>query len=129
MQLNHIHLKARNVDSLASFYQKYFGMKILDQNKIEIYLGTINGSWLTISTANNEDLPLPSWFHFGFCLSTKDEVRNLYSIMKEDRLTFPRELTEFGAEGLTFYVLDPEGNRVEISWIKAHQVSRSSALA
>lgn len=41
--------------------------------------------------------------------------------MKAHQLPFPRELTAFGEEGLTFYVLDPEENKIEVSWIRAHQ--------
>lgn len=89
--------------------------------KLPIYLGTQKGSWLTIAQSRKEDLPLPAWFHFGFCLSSKEEVRNLFEKMKQDSLKFPRELTAFGDEALTYYVLDPAGNKIEVRWIRDHQ--------
>jgi catechol-2,3-dioxygenase len=78
MQLNHIHLKSKNPEKLCEFYKKYFNLNILARNEIEIYIGSQRGSWLTISQSNQEDLPLPAWFHFGFCLSSKVEVKNLF---------------------------------------------------
>jgi len=121
MQLNHVHLKSKNPDKLCEFYKKYFNLSILAKNDIEIYIGTHKGSWLTIAQSSKEDLPLPPWFHFGFCLSSKEEVTNLFEKMKHDSLKFPRELTAFGEEALTYYVLDPDGNIIEVSWIKDHQ--------
>jgi catechol-2,3-dioxygenase len=121
VQLNHVHLKSKDPDKLCEFYKKYFNLNILARNDVEIYIGTHKGTWLTISQSSKDDLPLPPWFHFGFCVSSKEEVRNLFEKMKQDALKFPRELTEFGEEGLTYYVLDSDDNKIEVSWIKDQQ--------
>lgn len=123
MRLNHVHLRTENPDQLIEFYTTFFGLEILDRNDVEIYLGNRGGTWLTIGRQQIGDGRLPDWFHFGFCLSSKDEVRELYERMKARQLSFPRELTSFEGEGLTFYVLDPESNKIEVSWIRAHQGS------
>ncbi len=117
MALNHVHLKVQNVEAVRAFYEAFFGFRLIERGSTEVYLGDAAGSWLTLSSANGTDVPLPEWFHFGFCYDTAKEVEVLYDRLKNANSVFPRELTRFAQDVVTFYVLDPSGNRIEVSWI------------
>jgi len=124
MALNHVHLKVQNIESTRGFYETHFGFHTAEVSHGESYLTDNRGSWITLSLKEASEPSLPSWFHFGFCLDSREEVTTLFHSLKSANLTFDRELTHFADHGTTFYVRDPEGNRVEVSWIKSRPLGR-----
>lgn len=119
MKLNHLHLKANNLEETRKFYERYFGFrKAFDCHDDAAFLIDDGGFLLAIFEYGN-DQPrhsFPSWFHFGFCLTKEDEVRDLYSRMRADTVPFARSLKEYEDGTVNFYCLDPAGHKVEVSF-------------
>ncbi len=115
MNLNHVHLGTKNLSLFINFYHQYFGFeKIFDHGKGAFLK---NKSKFLIAVDPIDTLPnFPEWFHFGFCLESEEEVLEIYKKMKNDKVTIIREILAEEGEYASFYIKDPDGNKIEISW-------------
>jgi catechol 2,3-dioxygenase-like lactoylglutathione lyase family enzyme len=115
MTLNHVHLGTQNLEAFIDFYRQYFGFeKKFDRG---------NGAFLTnqtgflIAVDPVEELPiLPSWYHLGFCLDAEAEVLAVYEKMKIGEANIVRDMRTEKGEFASFFVKDPDGNKIEVSW-------------
>ncbi len=111
MPLNHVALTVGDRERSAAFYGEHFGLvgRVHDDEHLLI-LGSTDGSLLALS----EGAPpaeLPRTNHFGFQLSTTDEVRAARTRLRDAGV--PE--TEWQEEGLVrVQVADPDGYRVEL---------------
>ena len=122
MKLNHIHLKAKDVKTTRRFYEEYFDFRFaFQENESLQFLVDEQGCLVAIGQhkADEPATALPEWFHFGFCLDDPSEVVRLYERMKKNGVSFDRELSGKEGEWTNFYCLDPDGNKVEVSWDKS----------
>ena len=117
MHLNHLHIKVRDVPQSRKFYESYLGFrffKAIDENFI--FVRDDYGLLLTLDKGNPEDLvALPKWFHYGFCLSSPDDVKREYERMKSDGIPIGMELKTF-EDRVVFMCADPDGYKIEIFW-------------
>lgn len=64
-----------------------------------------------------EVLPeLPEWYHLGFCLDNSKEVFAIYEGMRANGENIIRDMKAVENEFASFYVKDPDGNNIEVSW-------------
>lgn len=115
MSLNHIHLGTKNLELIQSFYENYFGFTKKFDHGDGVFLVDRANFLLAIDPV--EDLPkLPDWYHLGFCFEDAEKVLGLYEKMKTAGENIVRDLKQ--EEGLyaSFYVKDPDGNKIEVSW-------------
>jgi catechol 2,3-dioxygenase-like lactoylglutathione lyase family enzyme len=118
MKLNHLHIKAADVQETCRFYQHYFGMRKVGEHDGLEFLVDESGFLLAVHHYRDSAQDLPSWFHFGFCLDSPEKVEQLYERMKTDGIKFSKELNGEAGDWLNFYCLDPAGSKVEVSWAK-----------
>lgn len=130
MQLNHLHLKAHNLDATRVFYEKYFGFRKAFDHENAAFLCDDSGFLLAIFAYKGDEpaFEFPDWFHFGFCLSKESAVRELFAQMRSDQVEFARPLKEFRDGTVNFYCFDPAGHKVEVSW-NAVEVQQLKPLA
>lgn len=115
MNLNHVHLGTKNLDSFISFYNKYFDfIKKFDHGEGAFLVNKDN---FLIAVDPVDEIPsFPKWFHLGFCLGSADEVISLYERMKADEVSIARDMLKEEGAYASFYVRDPDGYLIEISW-------------
>ena len=112
MPLNHVALTVSDRERSAAFYGEHFGLtqRVHDDEHLLI-LSSLDGSLLALS----EGMPpseLPGTNHFGFQVSTADEVHAARERLRDAGVTE----TEWQDDG-TFarvQVADPDGYRVEL---------------
>lgn len=118
MTLNHIHLGTKNLGKSKEFYQSFFGFKKkFDHGDDGIFLEDDKGFLLAIDIVE-ESPSFPSWFHLGFCLDNKDQVKAIYDRMVLQQVKFAKDYQEYGDDAVAFYALDPDGYKIEVSWHK-----------
>ena len=115
MTLNHIHLGTKNLARLQAFYESYFGFKKKYDHGEGVFLVNDVNFLIAIDPVENTS-ELPSWYHLGFCLNSKEEVIAIYHKMKSNNEQIVRELKESPSEFASFYVKDPDGYKIEVSW-------------
>ncbi len=115
MQLNHVHLGARDVAATQAFYENYCGFVKRADHGAGVFLDGDAGFLIAIDPVDPPH-EFPSWYHLGFCQNTPDTVRELYARMSADGVRFTRELTEYDGEATVFYCLDPDGTKIEVIW-------------
>ena len=115
MNLNHVHLGTKNLSVFLDFYKRYFGFEKKFDHGNGAFLA--NSSNFLIAVDPVEELPsFPEWYHLGFCLDSEEEVLNIYKQMKTDDIKIVRELIAEKGEFASFYIKDPDENKLEISW-------------
>ena len=113
--MNHVHLGTLNLEKSVSFYQKHFGFKIKFNHPPGVFLENDAGFLMAIDPV--QSIPeFPNWFHLGFCLKTEAEVLSCYNQLKESGVKIARELMDEKNEFASFYIFDPDGYRIEVSW-------------
>ncbi len=111
MPLNHVALTVADRERSAAFYREHFGLteRVHDDEHLLI-LSSADGSLLAL----NEGAPpaeLPRGNHFGFQLSSPDEVLAARERFREAGVLE----TDWQEEGLVrVQVADPDGYRVEM---------------
>ncbi|MDQ3318838.1 MAG: VOC family protein [Actinomycetota bacterium] len=111
MPLNHVALTVSDRERSAAFYGEHFGLdaRVHDDEHLLI-LSSSDGALLALSEGDPPARDLPRTNHFGFQLSTVDEV---YAARERLRAAGIPE-TEWQEEGLVrVQVADPDGYRVE----------------
>lgn len=118
MHLNHLHIKAKNLDATRKFYEEYFGFTKAFDHEGAAFLMDDSGFLLAIFEykEGQQQHHYPEWFHFGFCVQDESSVRRLYAEMRANQIEFARPLKEFDDGTVNFYCIDPAGHNVEVSW-------------
>jgi len=115
MTINHVHLAATDVAATRTFYERFFGFREESVHGTGVFLRD-NARFLIALDPATERHAFPVWFHLGFCRSSESEVLALHSALQSGGATIVRKLlTEAGAFA-SFFVADPDGVRIEVSW-------------
>lgn len=115
MTLNHVHLGTKNIAAFKEFYRRYFGFETKFDHGQGAFL--TNSSDFLIAVDPVESLPeLPAWYHLGFCLNSEEEVFKIYEEMKIGKANIVRDMLAEKGSFASFFVKDPDGNKLEVSW-------------
>lgn len=115
MTLNHIHFGTKNLDKIQNFYEKYFGFARKSEHGNGVFLTDKKGFLIAIDLV--AELPiLPDWYHLGFCLDSAFDVLKIYDEMTSNSENIVRPLRARENEFASFFVKDPDGNKIEVSW-------------
>lgn len=127
MHITHLAIWANDLESMKLFYETYFGCKAGERyhnptKKFTSYfLDFENGCRLELmhrpdieqkNGSNNEHLGL---IHFAISVGSKEEVNALTEQLRADRFKVIGEPRTTGDGYYESVVLDPEGNRIEIT--------------
>lgn len=113
--MNHVHIGTNNLGKSKEFYEFFFGFKKKFDHGEGVFLEDEKGFLIAIYPVN-ETPNFPSWFHLGFCLDSKTEVKAIYDKMVLQQVKFDKDYQEFGEDAAAFYVFDPDGYKIEVSW-------------
>ena len=117
MNLNHVHLGTRNLAVFQDFYHRFFGFEKKFEHGDGAFLTNRDGFLIAVDPVDS--LPnFPEWYHLGFCLDSELEVLDMYKKMKTDKVNIVRDMRAQPGEYASFFVKDPDGNKLEISWHK-----------
>ena len=115
MTLNHVHLGTKDLSRICRFYESYFGFTKKFDHGSGVFLTDAKGFLIAIDPV--AELPqLPEWYHLGFCLDSAEQVFSIYEKMKSSRENIVRDMRAEDGEFASFFVKDPDGNKLEISW-------------
>lgn len=117
MRLNHLNIATNDINASQEFYESFFNFRKLFDADGEIFLGNQEGDLLALLPIDSP-VDSPNWLHFGFCVQSAEEVQRLYKQMKSKGIKFVEELSDSDGHFAMFYVSDPAGHRVEVSWHK-----------
>ena len=128
MKIEHVAIWSKNIESLKSFYEKYFNACSNDKYTnhtrgfSSYFLSFESGARLEImqmdSIPDSADNPYKEhigYIHLAFSVGTEEKVDSLTAQMKKDGfevLDGPRRTGDGYYESV---VLDPEKNRIEIT--------------
>jgi catechol 2,3-dioxygenase-like lactoylglutathione lyase family enzyme len=114
MNLNHAHLGTKDLKKSVEFYSSVFGFTKKFDHEPGVFLENGDGFLLAIDPV--DEVPhFPSWFHLGFCLNSEAEVHEVYRNVK-DRYQIARDMKSENGQFASFFILDPDGFRIEVSW-------------
>lgn len=115
MTINHVHLGTKNLDASIDFYVQLFGFRKTLDHGSGVFLTNDAGFLIAIDPV--AELPnLPTWYHLGLCLSSEDQVHLLHAKCRSRNVQIARELLQEPGQFASFYISDPDGYRIEISW-------------
>jgi catechol 2,3-dioxygenase-like lactoylglutathione lyase family enzyme len=113
--LNHVHLGTKDLSKSVEFYSSVFGFKKKFDHGSGIFIENSAGFLIAIDPV--EELPqFPSWYHLGFCLSSEAEALDMYKKCKSLNVNIVRDLVRQENTFASFFITDPDGNKIEISW-------------
>lgn len=113
MDLNHLHLRVRNLDRAQRFYESYFRFREHMRVGEILFLRNTSGFDLAL-VPDRKPSSFPEWFHFGFRLANPRAVRKLHSRMASEGMRV-HDIEDY-ENYVTFRCMDPDGNRIEIYW-------------
>jgi catechol 2,3-dioxygenase-like lactoylglutathione lyase family enzyme len=117
MTLNHVHLGSKNVKHSTEFYNSVFGFQKKFDHGEGIFIENSEGFLIAIDPVS--EIPvLPAWFHLGFCLRSESEALSMYEKCSDLGVKFARQLMHVEDEYVSFFILDPDGYKLEVSWHK-----------
>jgi catechol 2,3-dioxygenase-like lactoylglutathione lyase family enzyme len=133
MQLGHLGLPVRDYERSLAFYARYFGFDPATAQKYEdgtVIVRDAEGFDLALHPTT-DDIAQPAFLHFGFAMSTPDEVRALKTRLGAEGTEIVEHDDEPGL--VSFKCLDPDGWRVEVYWerkptFEGHPVDAVAAL-
>ncbi len=126
MRIEHIAIYVKNLDNMRNFYCQYFGavsnhryenpvsglqtyfLSFSDGARVELMTRPV-----TMSAENNEYMLGLS--HLAFDLGSREEVDRLTSRLENDGYMVSRKARVTGDGYYESVILDPEGNRIEIT--------------
>ncbi len=115
MNLNHVHLGTKNIKNSVEFYSSVFGFKKKFDHPPGVFLENKAGFLIAIDPV--DELPnFPSWYHLGFCLGTEKEALDMYQKCKTLNVKIVRDIMHEQSQFASFFIADPDGNKLEISW-------------
>lgn len=114
MRLGHVGLSSSDPKSLAGFYERFLGMRILGEAVTEP-----SGTLVFLSSDGHgpPDLQLmsnPAGNHVAFKVDSLADLRRLYAEAPSQGANVLMSLDH--GPTLSFYVRDPEGNVCEVYW-------------
>ena len=125
MKIEHIAIWAQDINKVCEFYQKYFGGTVhpIYHNPVKQFTSRFvtfdDGARLEVmhrpdigSSPKGENY---GFAHISFSVGSKEEVDSLTQKMSEDGIAIAGEPRTTGDGYYESVVLDPEGNRVEIT--------------
>ena len=129
MKIEHIAIWVKDIDKVCEFYRKYFGGNIqpLYHNPTKQFTSRFvtfeDGARLEVMNNPNVGTLTESMFHvehlgiahISFSVGSKEKVDLLTKKMSEDGITIVGEPRTTGDGYYESVVLDPEGNRIEIT--------------
>jgi lactoylglutathione lyase len=128
MKIEHIALWASDLEATKDFYTRYFGGKAGDKyvnpnHGFASYFVTFEtGTRLEImhmpsvpDNANDVERQALGWIHIAFAVGSKESVDTLTERLRIDGYRVIGEPRTTGDGYYESVVLDPEGNRVEIT--------------
>ena len=129
MKIEHIAIWAKDIDKVCEFYRKYFGGNIqpLYHNPTKQFTSRFvtfeDGARLEVMNNPNVGTLTESMFHvehlgiahISFSVGSKEKVDLLTKEMSDDGVTIVGEPRTTGDGYYESVVLDPEGNRIEIT--------------
>ncbi|EBF5128625.1 VOC family protein [Listeria monocytogenes] len=126
MKIEHVALWTTNLEQMKQFYVTYFGVTANDlyENKTKgftsYFLSFEDGARLEIMSRTDvtgkttgENL---GWAHIAISTGTKEAVDELTEQLRQDGFAIAGEPRMTGDGYYESVVLDPEGNRIEITW-------------
>jgi lactoylglutathione lyase len=128
MKIEHIAIWTKNLEKLKEFYEKYFdaqaGTKYQNRtNQFESYFLTFeSGARLELmsmssipSSKNDIHIQYIGLIHIAFSAGSESKVNSLTKVLKLDGYTVIEEPRRTGDGYYESIVLDPDGNRIEIT--------------
>ena len=125
MKIEHIAAWVRNLEEIKEFYQTYFdacpGMKYVNSAKgfSSYFLSFESGARLELmhsdSMTSGSSSQAPGYAHFAFSVGSKEKVDELTARLRGAGFTVESGPRTTGDGYYESCVLDPEGNRVEIT--------------
>ena len=115
MTINHVHLASTDIAATQAFYAFYFGFRKERDHGAGMFLRDESGFLITLDPVA-EQAEFPSWFHLGFCMPSEAEVLVLHKKALDTHANIVRELLTKAGEYAAFYLADPDGRRIEVSW-------------
>ncbi|MCX6044149.1 MAG: VOC family protein [Chloroflexi bacterium] len=128
MQIEHIAIWTHNLEALKDFYATYFaavvGNKYRNPNKqFESYfLSFTTGARLELmqrptipATKNDLESQFTGYIHLAFAVGSQEQVDQLTERLRHDGYKVADEPRRTGDGYYESVVLDPDGNRIEIT--------------
>ena len=129
MHINHIALWTNNLEKLKTFYEAYFNVKannkyVHPEKGFESYFLTFPDGNARLELMKVADLdqatksshaPAPGYTHLAISIGSKQRVDDLTDELRRDGYSIISEPRETGDGYYESCVLDPDGNRVEIT--------------
>ena len=127
MHINHLAIYTTNLEKTRKFYEQYFGAKAGERyhnpkkNFTSYFLSFDTGSRLelmhkpTIPGIENQAPEYLGLTHFAISVGSKMKVDNLTERLRKDGYSVVGEARTTGDGYYESVVLDPEGNRIEIT--------------
>lgn len=121
--LTHIALLTSNANASVAFYQKYAAMEIVHRRVDAETRRTV--LWLTDRTrpfvivlieTNNVDMPLRPFAHLGIGCHGREDVDRLCAEARRDGCLHSGPADSGYPVGYWAFLLDPDGNTLEISY-------------
>lgn len=116
MTLNHVHIGTKDIAKSVRFYSELFNFKKKFDHGNGVFLESKDSNFLLAIDPVDEVPNLPSWFHLGFCLDSENKVLKLYEESKKLDVKIARDMMKKDGEFASFFILDPDGYKIEISW-------------
>lgn len=112
--LRHIALVVQKFEQCEEFYTEIIGMTVLRRaNKNLVYL-TNGCDNLSLGRAQSQRICSPiSVDHFGFIVSSKEELHDWYEFMQHKGVTLLDTPHDHSDGARSFHCLDPEGHVVQ----------------
>ena len=115
MTLNHVHLGTKDLKKSVEFYTSVLGFKKKFDHEPGVFLENTSGFLIAIDPVG--EIPkFPSWYHLGFCLDSEQKTLEMYRKCKSLNVSIVRELAQKENEYASFFITDPDGYKIEISW-------------
>jgi lactoylglutathione lyase len=128
IKIDHLAIWSRDIEKLKTFYSKYFnttpGDKYInpEKNFQSYFLSFENGCRLelmqmpgVLETQNNKHAQFMGLIHFAISVGSKASVDALTNQLRADGYKIVGEPRTTGDGYYESVVLDPEGNRIEIT--------------
>jgi len=128
MRIEHIAIWTRDLERLKSFYETWFGAKSEDKytnlakGYESCFLNFASGARMEImkrvdivSSVAEEGVPLAGYAHAAFSVGSREEVDVLTGRLREAGIKVVDGPRTTGDGYYESVVLDPDGNRVEIT--------------